>query len=179
MKVLLLNGSPRQGNTRKALKIFRKGLHRMAGVEIDQVDAADTEVSPCIACEQCGSDSQCIFDDDTNEIINSVVKADAVVFATPVYWWGMTAQMKLIIDKFYSQSRKLHDLEKKVGVIVIGEAEQSDMQYEIIPKQFQCICDYLGWDIVFSRTYTAAEPDDLEKDEAAMKEIEGLWTALE
>ena len=175
MKALLLNGSPRQGNTCAALEALTKGLEHIQGMEIEEVKAAEVSVGPCIACECCGSSSHCTFDDDTNQIVDAVAAADIIVFATPVYWWGVTAQLKTIIDKFYCQSQTLHDLKKKIGVIVIGEAEQGDAQYEIIPKQFDCICNYLGWEIAFSKTYTAAAPDDLSKSADAMNVLESLW----
>lgn len=178
MKALLFNGSPRKGNTCAALDALKKGMKHMQDVEIQEVNAEDVSVSPCMACLICDRDGYCTFDDDTNDIIDAVLEADVIVFATPVYWWGMTAQLKVIIDKFYSRSKRLQDLDKKVGVLVIGEAEQDDPQYEIIPKQFACICDYLGWEIVFSKTFTAADVDDLAKSEESIKEIEGLWKAF-
>lgn len=174
MKALLLNGSPRKGNTCAALDALKKGMANIQGLELEEVVAEQVSVSPCIACESCGSNSHCVFEDDTNDIVDAVVAADILVFATPVYWWGMTAQLKTIIDKFYSRSKDLHNLKKKVGVIVIGEAQQDDPQYEIIPKQFACICNYLGWEIAFSKTYTAAAADDLTKSDETLKEIESL-----
>lgn len=175
MKALLLNGSPRKGNTCAALEALKKGMKNMPELEIREVKANDVSVSPCIACEVCGTNSSCVSDDDTNDIIEAVFAADIIVFSTPVYWWGVTAQLKAIIDKFYCKAESLHGLKKKIGVLVIGEAEQEDPQYEIIPKQFSCICDYLGWELVFSKTYTAAAPDDLAKSEDSIREIEALW----
>ncbi len=110
--------------------------------------------------------------------MDAIEEADAVVFATPVYWWGVTSQLKLIIDKMYCCFENLDKQNKKVGVIVIGEAEQDDPQYRIIPTQFECISDCLGWDMVFAKTYTAGEPGDLAADGDAVKEIEGLWETL-
>lgn len=177
MKAILFNGSPREGNTCTALNALRKGLEHISDLEIQEIKAADVNVSPCIACDTCGSNSHCVADDDTNDIIDAVVEADILIFATPVYWWGVTAQLKSIIDKFYSQAEKLHT-KKKVGTIIIGEAEQNDPQYQLIPKQFACICDYLGWDVAFSATYTALNTDDLAKSADALKEIEELWKTL-
>ena len=63
---------------------------------------------------------------------------------------------------------------KKVGTIVIGEAGLYDPQYEIIEKQFWCICDYLGWDKVFSKSYSANKPTDLHEQPESLAEIKGL-----
>ncbi|MDO4546136.1 MAG: flavodoxin family protein [Bacillota bacterium] len=179
MKAVLLNGSPRKGNTVSALEALKKGMASIADLEIRQIDAEEVSVCPCIACDHCKeNDGTCVFDDDTNEVIGAVAEADILVFATPVYWWGVTAQLKAIIDKFYSRSEQFAEMSKKVGLIVIGEAEQGDPQYEIISKQFECICNYLGWELTFSKTYTAADPGDLAKSDAAMKELQQLGEAF-
>lgn len=178
MKALLLNGSPRQGNTHAALEALKKGFANVNGLEAGEIEATNVDVSPCVACDTCAEIGKCVFDDDTNEVITAISEADMLVFATPVYWWGITAQLKLIIDKLYSQGTKLKEQEKKVGIIVIGEAGQGDPQYEIIAKQFECICQYLGWEIVFCNTYTAGAVGDLAANENAMAEIEELWKTV-
>ena len=178
MKVLLMNGSPRKGNTLTALEALKKGLTAMSDVEVTEIVCEDKTIIPCRACDACGSMSRCIFADDSPEINAQVEAADAIVFATPVYWWGMTAQMKLIVDKFYARGSKFHGLKKKVGSIVVGEAEQDDPEYEIIAKQIWCICDYLGWDVAFQKSYTANKRDELAANEAALSEIEGLAQLL-
>lgn len=178
MKALILNGSPRKGNSTAAAEILKKGLSNIKDLSVEEIRADDLSVSPCIACGACGCEDNCVFDDDTNEIIGKICDADTVIFVTPVYWWGVTAQLKVVIDKLYSRVTLLKDMDKKVGLIVIGEAEQDDPQYKIIPEQFRCISEYLGWDMRFAGTYTAHEIGDLRKNEAALKEIEALWQKL-
>lgn len=175
MKALLLNGSPRQGNTYVALETLKKGFTNVKELEVGELAATDVDVSPCVACDTCGETGKCIFDDDTNEVVEAVLEADMLVFATPVYWWGITAQLKLIIDKLYSKSSQLKECSKKVGIIALGEADQDDPQYGLIAKQFECICDHLGWDIVFCNTYTAGEAGELAKNAKAIAELEDLW----
>lgn len=95
-----------------------------------------------------------------------------IIFATPVYWWGITAQIKLVIDKCYCKGALLKN--KKVGVIAIGGSPTTNVQYELIEKQFQCIGDYLDWDIKFHKSFFANKKDDLLKNESAMKELKAL-----
>ena len=178
MKVLIFNGSPRKGNTYTAVNRLIDGMDAAGGFETKVINANNVEVSPCIACLACNCDSRCVFEDDTNDIMDAIEEADAVIFATPVYWWGVTAQLKLIIDKMYSCFVKLEEMKKKTGVIVIGEAEQDDPQYRIIPTQFECIADCLGWEMRFAKTYTAGEVDDLAGNSEALEEINGLWETL-
>lgn len=178
MKALLLNGSPREGNTYAALAALKKGFANIENLTIKEIAANDVSVSPCLACEVCRDSGECVFDDDTNDIMDAVVGADVIVFATPVYWWGITAQLKLIIDKFYSRSSQLMECKKQVGIIVVGQMPVEDTQYEIIRKQFQCISDYLGWDIAFCNTYSAYDARDLENNAETINEIEGLWKEI-
>lgn len=173
MKVLILNGSPRKGNTLTAIKAIRKGLEARpdaAEIEVTQIDAAGKEIIPCKACNACGCMSRCIFADDSPEINAAVEEADAIIFATPVYWWGVTAQLKLVIDKFYARASKFGE-GKKIATVVIGEAELEDPEYEIIQKQIRCISEYLGWNIVFEKAITANKPDELAKDAQTLAEL--------
>ena len=174
MKLLIFNGSPREGNTAEALRALRSGLKDHPEIEIREIKAADMHISPCIGCEQCMRHDDCVFEDDSWETNKAIKEADFILFATPVYWWGVTAQLKLVMDKFYACLEDFQKLPKKVGTIVIGEAGLYDPQYEIIEKQFWCICDYLNWDKVFSKSYSANLPTDLHNDPEALKEIEGL-----
>lgn len=174
MKVLLLNGSPRRGNTCTALEAVKRGAAEVPDLELAQIDAGEVSVSPCIACETCGCEGDCVFDDDTNDVIDAIAEADTLVFASPVYWWGITAQLKAIVDKMYSKCGSLEGTGKKVCLITIGEAATEEPQYELIRRQFECICEYLGWELVFSGAYSAAAPDELAKDSKAVEQLEEL-----
>ena len=61
---------------------------------------------------------------------------------------------------------------------MIGEAELNDAEYEIIQKQFQCIADYLGWNVVFAKSISANKPKDLAADEQMLAELEKLGAEL-
>ena len=83
MKALLLNGSPRKGNIHTALESLKKGFSNIDGLSVSQIDATKVKVSCCIACEQCGKTKGCVFKDDTNKILDEIIDADILVFATP------------------------------------------------------------------------------------------------
>lgn len=102
-------------------------------------------------------------------IAEKVVEADMIVFATPVYWWGITAQIKMVLDKLYCMAVKMS--EKKAAVIAVGGDATDSVQYQLIKTQFECIADYMKWDILFHKSYSASEKDDLAKDEVALAEL--------
>lgn len=171
MEVLLLNGSPRRGNTYTALKSLKSGLYDHKHIKVTQIDATSVSVSPCIACEYCKEHGKCAVNDDTNAIINQIAESDFVVFATPVYWWGISAQLKVIIDKFYSQQKRLASSKKRVGLITVGQLDADNIQYKIISQQIQCIADYLGWEVMFRNAYSAYDVSDLAGNGEALSEI--------
>ena len=118
----------------------------------------------------------CVDKDDTNPTIDKIAAADMILFATPVYWWGMSAQLKLIIDKCYCRGLQLKN--KKVGTIVVGGSPVDSIQYELIDKQFDCMAKYLSWDLLFQKSYYATARDELSKNQDAMKELEDIGKDL-
>lgn len=108
MKILVLTGSPRKnGNSNTLADSFIKGATE-AGHEVARFDAAFKNVHPCIACNSCGMDGPCVFKDDFEFVRDNIVTADAVVFATPMYYFGISAQLKAVIDRFYAINGKIH-----------------------------------------------------------------------
>lgn len=180
MNVLIFNGSPRKGNTLTAIRAIEKGIEGRADaaeINVTRIETEGKNIIPCKACNACGCMSRCIFADDSPEINEAVEAADVIVFATPVYWWGVTAQLKLVIDKFYARASRLGK-GKKIATVVIGEAELEDPEYEIIQKQFACIADYLEWEIVFAKSISADKPKDLSENAEVLAELEAFGASL-
>ena len=176
-KVVVLEGSPKRGgNTDLMCEAFAQAAEA-AGHQVKVIPVGRMHIDGCRGCRACyKAGKPCVFGDkdEWNGIAPDILSADAIVFATPVYWWGITGQLKLVLDKFYACHEEFQKLPKKVGTIVIGEARLEDPQYEIIEKQFWCICDYLCWDKVFSKSYSANLPTDLHDQPEALEEIKGL-----
>lgn len=105
MKIVIINGSARKGNTLTAIQAFCKGLSREHSVEIIQAD--QLHIAPCKGCDHCQCIKGCVDQDDTNPTIDKIVAADFILFASPVYWWGISAQLKQVIDKCYSKGQLL------------------------------------------------------------------------
>lgn len=174
MKIVIINGSARKGNTLTAISAFEKGVAEKHDIEV--IAADKLHISPCKGCGVCQCNKGCVDQDDTNSTIDKIVAADMIVFATPVYWWGMSAQIKQVIDKCYCRGLQLKN--KKVGVIVVGGSTTDNIQYELIHKQFDCMSSYLSWNMLFPKSYYANAKDDLEKDTEAMQELEMLGKNL-
>ena len=172
MKVIIINGSARKGNTLTAIEAFVKGASEKNEIEIIEPDKLN--IAPCKGCGACQCSKGCVDKDDTNPTIDKIAAADMILFATPVYWWGMSAQLKLIIDKCYCRGMQLKN--KKVGTIVVGGSPVDSIQYELIDKQFDCMAKYLSWDLLFQKSYYATARDELEKNKDSMNELEYVTT---
>ncbi len=108
MKVLLINGSPKeQGCTHRALQEAAQAFARR-GIETELVWVGSKPVPGCIACMQCRSTGRCVFDDTVNRIIEKVDQYDGFLFGTPVYYGGPSGQILSLMNRlFYSASGKM------------------------------------------------------------------------
>lgn len=174
LKTVIINGSPRKGNTLTAINAYVEGA---GDQDIEIIQADKLNISGCKGCGACKCTNGCVARDDTNATIDKIVAADLVIFATPVYWWGVTAQLKLVIDKCYCRGALLK--EKKIGVLVVGGASTDNVEYALIRKQFECIAAYLNWDIRFYKDYCANGKDDLAGNSAAIEELKHLGKSME
>ena len=105
MKVIIINGSARKGNTLTAIEAFVKGASEKNEIEIIEPDKLN--IAPCKGCGACQCSKGCVDKDDTNPTIDKIAAADMILFATPVYWWGMSAQYELIDKQFDCMAKYL------------------------------------------------------------------------
>ncbi|MBQ6528548.1 MAG: flavodoxin family protein, partial [Clostridia bacterium] len=104
MEILVLNGSPRvKGNTAKMIAAFREAAEKR-GHKVTVVDVCRKQIRGCLACEYCHGKGQgtCIQKDDMQEIYEKLRTAGMLVLASPIYYHGITGQLKCVIDRFYS-----------------------------------------------------------------------------
>lgn len=163
MKNLILNGSPRRnGNTKDAVTAFSKDIEDSKVYHV-----AKLRLSGCINCNGCRrKNNRCVIDDDTANVVEDISTAENVVFASPVYCWGFTSQLKQIIDKLYSKDPVLH-IKKRIGLILIGGGGLEDKQYETIASLFEQMCEYFGWELCFTRFYCAGDPGEMKPEDLA------------
>jgi len=102
MKIIVLHGSPRKGkNTDTLADYFLQGLSETVPSETKHFYTNEMNIRPCQGCLGCAnaSDKRCIIKDDMQEIYSDFIEADAIVFATPMYWGYITAQLKAVVDR--------------------------------------------------------------------------------
>ncbi|GAP15784.1 multimeric flavodoxin WrbA [Longilinea arvoryzae] len=110
-KVLVLSASPRKGGNSDLLcDQFIKGAQE-AGNPAEKIFVRDQKISPCIACEACYKNHACVLKDDMAGILEKMIAADVIVMATPVYFYTMNAQMKMLIDRTVPRYTEIKDKE--------------------------------------------------------------------
>lgn len=104
MKILILTGSPhKKGTSNTLVGEFMRGA-KEAGHIAEVYDCAYGDIHPCYGCDRCGMNGECIQKDDGNRVLKKLLDSDAVVFATPVYYFGMSVRLKMMIDRFYAKN---------------------------------------------------------------------------
>ena len=143
MNITVLIGSPRRGgNTEIMTQAFIDGALE-TGADVSTFRLSELNILPCSNCDYCKSHTDtCIKKDDMTDILRSIAECQTVVFATPVYWWGMTAYMKLALDRLYALSS---DTLRGKRAVLLANAYDDGEVFDPLLRQFKMIADYLSW----------------------------------
>lgn len=99
MKVLAVCASPRKGGNSDVLcDQLLKGASE-SGNEVEKINLSGLTISPCVACYGCRKSGRCVKKDDMERVLDELIHADTIILATPVYFYSMDAQMKIMIDR--------------------------------------------------------------------------------
>ncbi len=99
MRITALYGSPRKdGNTDLLMQAFLEGV-REAGAARTEIFLRDYKFSPCIECGGCTATGVCVLRDDMDEIYPHLIAADVIVLAAPVFFYGLNALAKAMVDR--------------------------------------------------------------------------------
>jgi multimeric flavodoxin WrbA len=97
--VLGISGSPRKnGNTELLIREFMKGAEA-SGHETELFILSELKISPCTSCDSCQKTGKCVINDDMQLMHKKLLEADYIVFASPIYFGGVSAQLKSFIDR--------------------------------------------------------------------------------
>ena len=99
--ILIIQGGGRpHGNTAQLMDSFAKGAEE-AGHRIEIVSLIKNEVKGCLGCNACRYEKPCVQKDSFNELVPRIKAADCLVFASPLYFWTISARIKAFIERFY------------------------------------------------------------------------------
>lgn len=98
-KVLIISSSLRQNSNSDLLADSFADGARKAGHEVEKVSLRGKKLNFCIGCLECQKTLRCVIQDDANDIVQKMKDSDALVFATPIYYYEMAGQMKTLLDR--------------------------------------------------------------------------------
>ena len=147
-KVLVITGSPRKGgNSDMLASAFADGA-KEKGNEVMRFDAGQKRIAGCNACCRCGENGRrCVIDDDFNGVQKMLETADVLVFVSPLYWFGVSSQLKALIDRIHAYS--VHggtSLPARESVLIMcGETDDAN-DFRGAVETYRNMGKYLQWE---------------------------------
>ncbi len=182
-KVLVLMASPRaRGNSTILAETAAKGA-KEAGAAVEAYRLAEMHIGPCLACEGCrkpGADG-CVRKDDIRMLHAKLRDADALLMASPVYWFTMSAQIKLFMDRLYAFGAEGYKplKGKRIGIIMTyGDADPFASGAVNALRSFQDAFAYIGAPIKAMVYGTGDKPGDVRANASLMEEAFALGRKL-
>ena len=163
MKITILNGSPRKENTLAMAEAFAEGA-KEAGHEVEILHVGTMKIAGCLACEYCHGkgEGKCVQKDDMEKVIPAYMDSDMVVFASPIYYFGMTAQLSAAIQRMYCIGKPAKAAK---AALLLSAASPNPFGGAI--GTYEALCAFSG--IENAGIFTAA--GDENKSEAKLAEI--------
>jgi multimeric flavodoxin WrbA len=177
MKILALIGSPRKGsNTDLLVDMVMEGA-RTKGHSTDKLYLYDYDIRPCVDCRGCKrGDYRCALKDGMQDIYPKLSDADLVIFGTPVYWYGPTAKMKLLVDRlrpFIAGG----GLKGRKGMIVVP-SEEGEECCGPLQEMFRMSFHYLGMESAGEFLASAYERAEIKKNPRELERAREAGAAL-
>ena len=182
-KILILLGSPRKaGNTSVLADSLARGSEQ-AGARVETLFLHGLDISPCTGCNACQEeDAQgCIIEDAMQDVYRKIIEADAVVFASPVYWFSVTAQLKTVIDRIYAVGGGDKNVlgGKSFGILLAyADADPFISGAVNALRMFQDISAYLGANLAGAVYGSAYEAGEIRNNQDVLKQAHELGMKL-
>ena len=143
MIITVLMGSPNQnGSTALLVNEFLRGAEQ-SGHRVEVVDVCHGDYRPCTGCVHCGYEGPCVQNDDIATLRKTLLASDMVVFATPLYYYGMTAQLKTVIDRFCAFNSSLDRRRLKSALLAVAW-NSDDWTFEALETHYKTLVRYLN-----------------------------------
>ena len=184
-KILALFGSPRKkGNSTVLANQIILGAESQ-GATVESVRLNGLNIKPCQGCYACqGEDSKgCAVDDDMQDIYSKIIEADALIIASPVYWFTMSAQTKIFMDRCLALSNENPEegmlYGKNIAIaMTYGDKDAFSSGCVNALRTFQDAYNFVGADIVGMVYGSAEEPGEIAANSELMQDAEALGKEL-
>jgi len=180
-QVLVFKGSPREnGNSSTLADRVVEGA-KAAGASVDVFSLHRLDIRPCDACDTCQETGVCVLKDDMQALYPKLTQADAIIIASPIYWFTMSAQTKLFIDRWYGlEGPNGNPLKgKQFGIILTyGDTDPYSSGAINAIRTFQDMFRYIGANIQGLVYGTAMDVGDAQKQPELMERAYKLGEKL-
>ena len=144
VKIVVLMGSPnRNGSTGILVRYFQNGAEE-AGHSVEVIDVCHADIHPCIGYVKCGYEGPCVQKDDVELIRKKLLSADMVVFATPLYYYGMSAQLKAVVDRFCAFNSSLNGRRLKSALLAVAW-NADDWTFDALEAHYKTLVRYINF----------------------------------
>ena len=145
MKIVILMGSPNSnGSTSILVDSFKKGAEE-SGHTVEIIDVCRLHVNPCTGCVACGYEGDCVQNDDNVRIRKALLSSDMVVFATLLYYYGMSAQLKAAVDRFCAYNSSLNRRHLKSALLTVAW-NADDWTFDALTAHYKTLVRYIHFD---------------------------------
>ena len=170
--VLIIKGSPRKNGNSAVLADQVFDGAKEAGADVESIYLSGLEINPCDACDVCqGGGTGCIVEDDMQSLYPKLNQADVIVIASPIYFFTVSAQIKLFIDRWYAfegvGGNSLRGKQLAI-VLVYGDTDLYTSGGINAIRTFESISRYIGMEIVGMVYGTALQIGEVEKKPGLM-----------
>ncbi len=142
MKIAVLEGSPnRHGSSNLLAEEFIRGAEE-AGHTIRIIDAAHANLHPCTGCVRCGYEGPCVQKDDMEQFRGKILDSDMLVFVTPLYYYGMSAQLKVLVDRFCAINGSITRRHMK-SALLAAAWNADDWTFDALAVHYRTLVRYL------------------------------------
>ena len=145
MKIVILMGSPnKKGSTSLLTNEFVRGAED-AGHTCEVIDVCHADIHPCNGCVACGYEGPCVQKDDVEIIRAKLLSSNMVVFATPLYYYGMSAQLKTVVDRFCAYNSSLNSRHLKSALLTVAW-NADDWTFEALVAHYKTLVRYINFE---------------------------------
>ena len=145
MRIIVLMGSPnKKGSTAILVDEFCRGAGE-SGHDVEVIDVCHADIHPCTGCVHCGYEGPCVQKDDVERIRRELLSSDMVVFATPLYYYGMSAQLKTVVDRFCAYNSSLNSRHLKSALLTVAW-NSDDWTFEALAAHYRTLVRYINFE---------------------------------
>lgn len=180
-RITMIFGSPRKfANSETLAEAFVSSINKT--VEIDRFHTSEMNIRGCMDCRKCWTGGKpCIIEDEMDSIYGSLCEADLIIFATPLYWFSWSAQIKPVIDRLlpFMSDDALTELNGKKAVLIASAGDENESCYDGLRFSFRESCSLLGLQVegefcktgLYPKNSAACKPELIKEIREAGKDI--------